>query len=95
MSNTFPWWSKDLGLRGHGESAPISTSEEENDAFPEKRIKTNEKSHRDWSESHLRATRKTRHRWEFLLELGMGRKGQLSPISPARALVVLLSRAAA
>lgn len=38
---------------------------------------------------------KRRCRWEFLEELGMGRKRQLSPISPAGILVLLLSGAAA
>ena len=81
--------------RGRIASTPILTSgEEENDAFPEKRIKTNKESHCDLSESNLKGTMKIGHSCEFLAEPGMGRKGQLSPISLPRALVLLLSRAA-
>jgi len=72
----------------------LTSSEEENDALPENTIKMNKKSHCDWREGNLEATMKTRHGCEFLAEPGMGRKGQLSPISLAKALMLLLSPAA-
>lgn len=81
-----------LTFRGHIASTPILTSvKEENYAFPEKRIKTNKKAQCDWSESNPKATMKIRHSCEFFSELGMGRKGQLSPISLVRAVMLLLS----
>lgn len=70
------------------------SSEEENDAFPAKQIKTNKKSHCNSSKRNQKGTMNIINSSKFLVEPGMGREGQLSPISLAQALTLLLSQAA-
>lgn len=62
---------------GFAETAPMLTSEEENDAFPEKGIKT--KPEVSWQGELSKSDQDNES------EVGMGRKVQLSPISLARA----------
>lgn len=85
--NTFPQWSKDLNLqRAHCEHANFYKRRGRKWCISWKENKKiNKKSHCDLSESNLKATMKRSYSCEFLLELGMGRKGQLSPISLASA----------
>lgn len=70
------------------------SSEEENDAFPAKKTKTNKKSHCDSGKRNQKGTTNVTNSSKFLVELGTGREGQLSPISLAQALTLLLSEAA-
>lgn len=91
--NTFPQWSKDLNLqRTHCEHANFYKRRGRKWCISWKENKKiNKKSHCDLSESNLKATTKRSRSCESPLEPGMGRKGQLSPISLASALLSLTS----